>query len=143
MKDIKLPLRIGYLSLLDGITVNSKVIEVFDMEAPYPENAPYIIIDGIIPVQNNTKDGFLAEVTVELLIYTTYQGDFGGREDADLIADAVLGMLIPSPGRSGVSATGFNVYMAKLITSTDEMSYTDTRRTYRRRLVIEHLVQQL
>lgn len=143
MKDIKLPLRIGYIDLLDGINVNGKVIPMFDLEAPYPENAPYIIIDGIIPIQNNTRDDFSGEVTVELLIYTVYKGDFGGREEADLIANAVLGLLIPTPGKSGVSASGFNVFRAKLLTSNDEMSYTDTRRTYRRRLTIEHFVQQL
>lgn len=143
MKDIELPLRTGYFNLLNGIVVDGKSIPVFDMQAPFPEQTPYIIIEGILPISGNTKDSFGYEVTVDLLIYTSFQGDFGGRKSGDLIANAVLGLVIPTPGKSGVSAAGFNVYMAKHVGSNPEMSSSDTKRTYRKRLTIEHLAEQL
>lgn len=113
------------------------------MIANYEAEAPYIIIDSILPTSNNTKDGFFYEVTVDLLIYQTYKGDFGGRELTDRIVDAIQQLVIPSPGKSGVTADGFNVYMAKQAGSNDEFDYSDLNRIYRKRLTIEHLVQQL
>jgi hypothetical protein len=143
VRDIKRPLRIGYISALNGLTVSGKAIKTYDKIAPHGVSAPYIIIDSIVPISNNTKDGFFADVTVDLLIYSTNQGDFGGSEDTDLIVDAVLGIVIPQPGKSGVSAAGFNVYMAKQVGSNDEFEVTNSKRVYYTRLTIEHSVQQL
>lgn len=143
MKDVEYPLRAGYVALLDGLTVGGKSIKVFDLVAPKPEETPYIIIDGIVPISNNTKDDFNSEVTVDLVIYTSYKGDFGGRKEADLIANAALRLVIPTPGKSGVSANGFNVYMAKLVSSNNELDYSVTKRTYRKRVTIEHFIQEL
>lgn len=143
MKDLVLPLRTGYYNLLNNMVVGGKIIPVFDMQAPYPAQTPYVIIEGIVPISDNTKDSFNSEVTVDLLVYTTYQGDFGGSRESDLITNEILQRVIPTPGRSGVSAAGFNVYMAKQIGSNSEMSESNTKNTYRRRLTIEHLVEQI
>jgi len=143
VEEVELPIRIGYYNLLNDLEVGEGLIPVFDMQAPYPESVPYIIIDGIVPVAFNTKDTFGYELTVELLIYTTFKGDFGGRKDSDLIAKEILKKVIPSPGKSGVVAAGFSVYMAKLVTSNNETSYIDTKRIYRKRMTFEHLVEQL
>lgn len=137
------PLRTGYMALLDGIVVDGKQVPAFDMMATYPDKTPYIIISGITPISDNTKDTFMSEVTVDLLVYTSYKGDFGGRKLADQIEDRVLQLVIPSPGRSGVSAEGFNVYMAKQVSTDDELFESDTRNTYRKRITIEHLVEEL
>lgn len=142
MKDVVLPLRIGYVNLLAGLVVEGKAIPVYDLVAPYPAQTPYIIIEQMNFQSDNTKDSFMWEGTVDLLIYTTYQGDFGGREYADKILNAIQQLIIPSPGKSGVSAEGFNVYMAKQSRSNDEFDYSTVKRTYRKRLTIDHLIQQ-
>lgn len=143
MKDITLPLRTGYVALLNNITVAGKIIKTYDLMAPKEADSPYVVISEMLSISQNTKDSFMSEVTVDLLIYARSDGDFGGRKTTDLIADALLQLIIPIPGRSGVSASGFNVYMAKQIGSQDEMDYTSTGRKYRKRLTIEHLVQEL
>jgi hypothetical protein len=143
VKDIVLPLRRGYYALLNGIDVDGKTVNLYDMVASYEVEAPYIIIESILPTSNNTKDGFYYVVTVDLLIYATYKGDFGGRELTDKIVNAIQQLVIPTPGKSGVSADGFHVYMAKQAGSNDEFDYSDIQRIYRKRLTIEHLVQQL
>jgi len=143
VKDITLPLRIGYGALLNNLTVEGNAIEVFDMMAPKGANPPYVVIAGIGSFANNTKSSFGDEVVVDLLIYSRYDGDFGGREETDLIANEMLQRIIPSPGKSGVSASGFNVYMAKKTDSQDETDYTSTGRKYRKRVTIEHLVEEL
>ena len=143
MEEVELPIRTGYFSLLNGIVVGGKTIPVFDMAAPIPAQTPYIIIDGILPISENTKDSFLYELTVDLLIYTSYKGDFGSRKQGDLIAREILKRVVPQPGKSGVSAQGFNVYMAKFLASNNEFTNGDTQRTYRKRLTFEHKAHQI
>jgi len=149
MKDVVRPLRTGYYELLTGITnpdyklyFNDKPVEVYDTRATYPAETPYVILSDISTISDNTKSTFGNEVTVNLLVYTTFEGDFGGREDAEEISDQILEMVIPSPGRSGVQIENFNVSMAKLIGMDDEESISDTKYTYRKRIVIQHAVWQ-
>lgn len=143
MEEVELPIRTGYFNLLNGIMVGGKAIPVFDMTAPIPVQTPYIIIDGILPITENTKDTFLYELTVDLLIYTSYKGDFGGRKAGDLIAREILKKVVPTPGKSGVLAAGFNVYMGKFLASNNEFTNGDTQRTYRKRITFEHKAQQI
>lgn len=137
---MSLPLRTGYYSLLNNITVDGKQIPAFDMVAPKNVNPPYVIIENIMYINENTKDSFGGEVTVDLLVHSRYDGDFGGREESDKIANAIYGLVIPSPGKSGVSAAGFDVIMAKNLGAQDEMDYAATGRKYRKRITIEHTV---
>lgn len=143
MEDVVLPLRIGYMSLLSGIIFEGKTVSVYDLIADAKAETPYIIIEKMVFQPDNTKDSFMWEGSVDLLIYTTYQGDFGGREEADKILGIIQKRIIPKPGKSGVSAQGFKVYMAKRGGSNDEFDYSTTKKTYRKRLSIEHLIQQL
>jgi len=143
VEEVELPIRTGYFNLLNNIVVGEKMIPVYDMVAPIPAQTPYIIIDGILPISDNTKDSFMYELTVDLLIYTSYKGDFGGRKAADLITREILKKVIPTPGKSGVNAAGFNVYMAKFVASNNEFTNGDTQRTYRKRITFEHKADQI
>lgn len=149
MKDVVKPLRTGYFELLTGITdpnnklyFNDKPVGVFDSRAPHPAKTPYVILSDISTISENTKTSFGNEVTVNLLVYTTFEGDFGGREDAEDICNQILEMIIPRPGWSGVQLEDFNVSSAVLIGMDDEDSYSDTKYTYRKRITIQHLVWQ-
>lgn len=149
MKDVVKPLRTGYFELLTGITdpnnklyFNDKLVGVYDSRAPYPAKTPYVILSDISVISENTKTSFGNEVTVNLLVYTTFEGDFGGREDAEDICNQILEMVIPRPGWSGVQLEDFNVSSAVLIGMDDEDSYSDTKYTYRKRITIQHLVWQ-
>jgi len=143
VEEVELPIRAGYFSLLSGIVIGGKTIPVFDMVADIPTQTPYIIIDGILPISENTKDSFMYELTVDLLVYTSFKGDFGSRKPGDLIVREILKRVVPSPGKSGVSAAGFNVYMAKFVGSNNELTNGDTQRTYRKRITFQHLAEQL
>ena len=79
MKDVELPIRTGYYSLLNNMTVDGKQIPVFDMVAPKSATPPYVIVDSIMYVNENTKDSFGGEVTVDFLVKSRFDGDFGGR----------------------------------------------------------------
>lgn len=140
MKDVTLPLRTGYFNLLNNMVVDGRQIPVFDMHAPAQASAPYVIIGEIFSKSNNTKDTFGSEVVIDLLAYSEYKGDFGGRQATDLIADKILNLVIPAPGKSGVSATGFGVTMAKHVGSSDENDYGATGNKYRKRVTIEHTI---
>lgn len=147
MKDVVKPLRTGYYELLTGITdpdnklyFDDKPVGVFDSRAPFPAKTPYVILSDISTISDNTKSSFGNEVTVNLLVYTTFEGDFGGREDAEDICNQILEMVIPRPGWSGVQLEDFTVSMAKLIGMDDEDSYSDTKYTYRKRITIQHAV---
>lgn len=143
MKDVALPLRTGYVQALSGLTVAGRPVPVYDYMAPYPEAVPYIIISEILGVGDGTKSSFGQEVTIDLLVYTSYFGDFGGRKGAEQIIEQVLGRIMPAPGQCGVSAAGFNVVTAKLLGSADELTRHDTKNTYAKRVTIEHKVFQL
>ena len=150
MKDVVKPLRTGYFKLLTGITdpnnklyFNDKPVEVFDSIAPHPKKTPYVILSDFSTISDNTKTSFGNEVTVNLLVYTTFEGDFGGREDAEDICNQILEMVIPTPSISGVQILPeFNVSSAVLQNMDDEYSYGDTKYTYRKRITIQHMVWQ-
>ncbi len=143
MRDVGLEIRTGYFNLLDGIVVDGKTIHAYDAQAPATATAPYIIIGEIISIADNTKDGFGGEVQVHIRALSEFKGDFGGREVTDKIANKILELAIPTPGRAGITATGLNVYGAKLLNSSDEFDYPTTGRKYGKRVTIEHLVQEI
>ena len=143
MKDPELPIRAGYYALLNGIVVDGRAISVYDMQAPEKAVAPYIILGGILSFANNTKDGFGGEVQVNIMALSEFKGDFGGREITDKIVNRILELSIPTPGKAGITATGFNVYSAKKLRTNDEFDYPVTGRKYRKRVTIEHLVQEI
>lgn len=149
MKDVVKPLRTGYYELLTGITdpenklyFNDNIVQVYDSRADYPAKTPYVILSDISTISENTKSSFGNEVTVNLLVYTTFEGDFGGREDAEDICNQIMEMIIPNPGQSGVILDDFTVSNAVLVGMDDEDSYSDTKYTYRKRITIQHLVWQ-
>lgn len=142
MKDVVLPLRIGYVGVLQNMVVGENTLGVYDMIAPSDAQEPYIIIQGISPISNNTKTDFGYDVTVDLLVYSRTDGDFGGREETDLITNKILELLIPTPGKSAVQAAGFNVISAKLVAIEPEFDIENTGRKYRNRITIEHIAWQ-
>lgn len=143
MKDIGEMLRRAYYGLLNNMTVDGITVPVYDYKAPYPAQVPYIIIGEVGAMASNTKQSFGNEVMIDLLIYTAYEGDFGGRIQAERICNAVLTKSIPSPAKTGLpSQTGFNITRATLGGSNDEFFQNDTKTTYRKRVTIEHTIWQ-
>lgn len=122
------------------MVVDGKQIPVFDMVAPVNVKPPYVIIDSIMYINENTKDSFGGEVTVDLLVHARYDGDFGGRQETDRIANEIYKKVIPSPGKPGVLAAGFDVTMARNLGANDDFDYAASGRKYRKRITIEHTV---
>ena len=140
MKDPGLEIRTAYWNLLDGLTVGAITVPAFDYMATFPEAVPYIILGETLNIAQNTKDTFGTECTVDILIYTAYNGDFGGRKLADQIANAVLAVAIPTPGMPGITTTSFNVTSAKLLGVSDELTRGDGKNTFLKRITIEHII---
>lgn len=142
MKDVELALRTAYFQLLNNISADGKTVPFYDRKAPAGAIEPYIIWFGCAQVANNTKSEFGNDVTVDLLVYQSYKGDFGGTKEADQIANAVTQALMPSPGTSGINPASIQVVVTKLVGLNSEFIKHDTKDTYRKRITIEHLISQ-
>jgi hypothetical protein len=143
VKDISEPLRKAYFDLLNNISVDGVNVPVYDFKAPYPAKVPYIIIGEVGQMASNTKQTFGNEVLIDLLVYTAYEGDFGGRIQAERISNKVLELSIPTPSKTGLTQpSGLNITRATLGGNNDEFFQNDTKSTYRKRITIEHTIWQ-
>ncbi|MCF2517127.1 hypothetical protein [Dyadobacter sp. CY351] len=143
MKDPTKPLMIGYNTLLSGITVSGREVGYYRLQAPYPAKNPMIVLTGFLALNDNTRNTFKCDATVDLMIITSFEGDFGNGELADDIANEVLQRVIPEPGKSGVSAAGFTVASATCRGIKDYQYNRDDRTVYEKRITIEHLIYQI
>lgn len=143
MKNVSRPLVTGYRNLLNNMVVDGKQIPFFYLRAKIGAKAPYVILTGITTFAKNTRDDFDGEATVDLSIYTEFNGDFGSMNPADDIADELLERVIPAPGTTNVQAEGFTVAGAKLVGSRDHESRTAAKVTLEKKITIEHLIYQL
>lgn len=142
MEDVELALRTAYFNLLNGIVVGGKSIPFYDGKAPYEAAEPYIIWSSCAQVDDNTKSEFGTVVTIDLMVYQSYFGDFGGMEEADAIAGAVTKAVMPSPGVHGPTPIGLQIVTTKLLGIHREFTRLNTKDTYYKRVTIRHMISQ-
>lgn len=143
MKIVGKPLSEGYFALLNNMLVDGREIGFYYLQAPYPTDEPYILITGIHAENENDDDAFYGDVKVDLNVYTCFPGDYGTMDVADAIANEMMERLIPSPSVSGVTAEGFNIYGARMVGSRDAIHSLDNKKTFEKKITIEHLIEQL
>lgn len=143
MKNVNKPLSTGYYNLLNGIVVDGSVVSFHYLKAPFSTESPYIVITGMYSQSDNTKDSFNGSVTVDLNIYTEFEGDFGTMNSADNIAEAVLELIAPLPGKTALLAEGFTVISAKLRGMRDSVSTSEDKSTYEKKITFEHFIFQI
>ena len=143
MKDVSKPLIDGYFALLDGMVIDGHVVPFCHLKATYPVKAPYILCTGIITSNTNTRDEFDGDATIDLTIYTEFDGDFGNMDLANLIAAEIFNRVIPEPGTTNIEAVGFTVAGAKSRGTRDFEHSLDSKTTFGKRITIEHLIYQL
>lgn len=139
MKDTACPTRKAYNTLISGLGYT-----VYDSKAPDNATYPFIILGSQTSQSENTKTSFDNRVTINIDVNYSFDDDFGGRKPLDLIVDAILTAVLPSPSETPISATGFNVYSTKKIIDFDfDPIVNDTQTIYRRVITIEHLIEQV
>jgi hypothetical protein len=143
MKNVSRPLISGYYNLLNGMVVEGKTVPFFHLKAPYPFQPPYILLTTLFSANNNTYDSFDCETTVDLMVYTEFEGDYGSMDLADAIAEEILKRVIPMPGTTNVQADGFTVAGARLRGMRDFNDVNNEKSTFSKRLTFEHLIYQL
>lgn len=142
MKDIEEVIRTAYFNLLNNISVSGKSIPFFDRKAPYGTQEPYVIWFGMAQVADNTKSSFGNEVSIDLLVYQSESGDWGGSKQVDQISNAITQKLTEYPGHNGISPVGIHVITTVIRNISGEFIKTNTKDTYRKRITIEHLIDQ-
>lgn len=143
MKNVNKPLAEGYFNLLNGIVVEGKTVALHYLKAVYPTEAPYMVITGMYTQNENDNSDFWGYTTVDLNIYTEFQGDFGSMNLADEIANALMEILMPAPGVTPLQAEGFNVSTCKMRGSRDYNDTSDDKSTYEKKITLEHLIFQI
>lgn len=139
MKDTAYPTRKAYNTLISGLGYT-----VYDSKAPDNASYPFVILGSQTSQSENTKTSFDNRVTINLDINYSFDDGFGSRKPLDLIVDAILTALLPSPSETPITITGFNIYSTKKIIDFDfEPTVNDTQTIFRRVITIEHLLEQI
>lgn len=139
MKDTAYPTRKAYNTLISGLGFS-----VYDSKAPDNASYPFVILGSQTSNSENTKTSFDNRVTINIDINYSFDDGFGSRKPLDLIVNSILEALIPSPGQTSISITGFNIYSTKKIIDFDfDPNVNDTQTIYRRVITIEHLLEQI
>lgn len=139
MKDTAYPTRKAYNTLISGLGYT-----VYDSKAPDNAIYPFVILGSQTSQSENTKTSFDNRVTINIDVNHSFDDGFGSRKPLDIIVDAILTALLPSPSETPITITGFNIYSTKKIIDFDfDPIVNDTQTIYRRVITIEHLLEQV
>jgi hypothetical protein len=97
MRDSKLALRTAYYTALkDAVTLGGYTVPVMD-RIKSDTTIPYVKLSTqtAVPGPRGKRDCTVQDTTILLDIVTAYDGNRGGKQDADLIADQLLELLDP------------------------------------------------
>lgn len=140
MRNISKVLRTAYLSALNGLTVNTQSIPVYDSYAPDEETGHYVIITGQRSNEVPVKQNFYNNATVTLDIVTQFQRG-GGYEVSEDIADAILA-IIRNESELNVRPDFQSVTVTKDSESQVSEIYDDSR-IFRTVVSFRHKIKQL
>lgn len=100
--DASLEIRQHYISLLSGISYNSRVVPVINLAKVFSK-LPYILVFGVSVDPANTKNSYNDNVTVTIQVHTEFSGNFGGEKAADTIVNEIINKRYPEnkPGDYG------------------------------------------
>lgn len=141
MKSPSGEIRVEYVSKLSGnITVNSKVVKVYDGEGWQGQSKPYIILT--IPKhspEGRNKDLFMFEGFDVQLDITS---DYNGQKEVDEIEQKVLDIICPDDYSSAITLNSFHVGFTSFDSGNLPILRTQTGVISRKILVISHDLTQ-
>jgi len=142
-KDATKEIRKHYVELLAGLEVNSKSIPVFNL-AKVNSKPPYILIFGGTSENNDTKNGFSDNITVNVQVHTSFTGDFGGEEFADDVVNEIIERRYDqsTPGVYG-STENFNIITCTRNIQEAARIETPTSVHILRQIQFSHFIEQI
>ncbi len=97
MKSVNYALRTAYKTSLNGLTVNNSLVPVYYLTAPESETGQYYItLNSPANTDNSVKGSNDTRTAMQVQIHTWANGSNAGKM-ADDIADAVYGLIYPTP----------------------------------------------
>lgn len=131
----------AYYTALNGqITYNGSPVPVYDVVPPGTDY-PYIVLGPQTVVEENlNNDTRIMGVTAEVDVVTGFDGSFGGKSQANDIADAIVNRLRKTPGNY-LSLSGFLIITTQLDSSLTLQEQTETHTLYVNKLRFRHKIQ--
>lgn len=147
MRDSKLAVRTAYYNALKGnITLNGNNVPAMDrikakQQTPYIKLSTQTAVEG----QRGKIDCKTQDTTILIDIVTAYDGDRGGKQDADIIADQCLEILAPEDD-ADLPSLGDDFRIVQTIVESDfdqEEAITPTSIQIRRLIRFRNTIEQL
>lgn len=145
MKDYKKALRIGYWNLLQGLIYGGKVVPAYDGNVPSDAPDNYLNLVNQSGRELPRKDRFFHNADIRIHVVTKFKSGFGNSNVSDDIANLVLQLAIPAPGKSGVTLFPEFRIVTTTLEGDKKLEPVDdgTQRTIHRYLTISHRIQEL
>lgn len=150
-KDVALSVRTAYQSLLEGAAALTSLLGQFEglekifSTVPPGCDYPYIYYAGY--TSNNLPTNKLVygnDVTMTVTIVTKFSNETGGQREADLIANEVIGIIVPNERQNPIdlSASELQCMSSELELDTTFMKTNTTGKTMNRVLRFRHTIFQ-
>lgn len=141
MKDPLEQLQSSWYSLLDeSITYSGNTVAVYDAVSESP-TYPYIQFNDVSNSQDDAKDTFGQDVTVQISIVDRFQSR-GTWKGVYSVSNDVQQTIVKKPPDIPFILTDFNVYSVTLISSPRLKESTDTYVYYRLEPRFRHRIEQ-
>lgn len=142
MRDSKRALRTAYFTALNGnITLSGRDVPVWD-RVPTRQGYPYIkLAEQTITEAGGKRGCLMQEATLLLDIVTSFDGEQGGKQESDLIADQVF--VILTEGTPPSMGTDFKLVVVRVDSDFDLEETSPTGYIVRRLIRFRNSIQQI
>ena len=143
MKNPSVALQTAYYTALTSpaLTVGGVSIAVYSDMAPTTAGSSYIVLGQQTFVDDADKEVFGSEATQSVSVFTSFDGDRGGKKLSSQIADEITRRIRT---RAGLSlAPDFNMITATLDNYITIVEPTPTTTLIRAELRFRHIIEQL
>ena len=143
MKNPSVALQTAYYTALTSpaLTVGGATIAVYSDMAPTTAGSSYIVLGQQTFVDDADKEVFGSEATQSVSVFTSFDGDRGGKKLSSQIADEITRRIRT---RAGLSlAPDFNMITATLDNYITFTEPTPTTTIIRAELRFRHIIEQL
>lgn len=101
-KDCAYDLRKAYYQALSGMTYNGITLGVYDSIAPSDAVYPLVLLSDQDSRTIRTKDRFMRDATIEVVVVVKYTSDTGGKKEVNDITNLITERIITSTTETGI-----------------------------------------